>query len=305
MTRLNKETEQLIIEEYKNGKTMAEIGKQEHISPTTVMRVLNRNNIQTRSQGGIDKIDEEYVIKEYKKGKSSSEISKMFGVTAHTITNILEKHNIKRNNIYHNLDLVEDYWTVIDSYDKAYFLGFLITDGNVIGNAVRLSIKSNDVEILETFSKYTKNSNKICFDKRGCSTFSVKRKKWVSDLSQYGMMPNKTHKTYLPKLDEEYMPHLIRGMIDGDGWISYKSHQLGFCGTEQCVAQIRDYLSEKLNVYKVKILQTGPHLWQITWASIKDIEKIGKFLYENKKDCYLKRKLENFNKIIHVNTEVI
>lgn len=305
MSKLNKEKEQLIIEEYKTGKTMAEIGRQENISPTTVMRVLNRNNIQPRTKGGINKLNDEYIITEYKKGKSSGEISRMFHVTINTIINILKKHGIKRNNIYHNLELVENYWSVIDSYDKAYFLGFLITDGNIIGNAVRLSLKSDDIKILEIFSKYTNNSNKIYFDKRGCSTFSVKRKKWVDDLSQYGMIPNKTYKTYLPKLDEEYMPHLIRGMIDGDGWVSYKSHQLGFCGTEQCVTQVRDYLSEKLDVYKVKVLQAEAHLWQITWASIKDIEKIGNFLYENKQDCYLERKLENFNKIIHANTEVI
>ena len=35
-----------------------------------------------------------------------------------------------------------------------------------------------------------------------------------------------------------------------------------------------------------------------------DIKKIGNFLYENKEDCYLKRKYNNFLKIIQDNTEL-
>ena len=108
----------------------------------------------------------------------------------------------------------------------------------------------------------------------------------------------------MPMIQENMMPHLIRGMIDGDGWISAPSHQLGFCGNEKTVTQLKNYLVETLNVYNVKVIQSGINLWQVDWASIKDIIKIGNYIYQDKNDCYLKRKYDNFLRIIHDNTEV-
>ena len=166
-------------------------------------------------------------------------------------------------------------------------------------------LKTKDIDILKVFATKTKNSNKIESDKRNLASFYVKRKKWVDDLSKYGVIPNKTYKVYLPKLEDKYMPSLIRGCIDGDGWISYKSHQIGFCGNETIVTQIRDYLVSKLNIFNVKILHPEEHLWQITWSGKADIEKIGNYLYKDKEDCFLQRKYNNWIQIIHGNTEVI
>jgi hypothetical protein len=45
-------------------------------------------------------------------------------------------------------------------------------------------------------------------------------------------------------------------------------------------------------------------LWSCQWSSKKDILKIGQYIYQNKQDCYLKRKYNNFLQIIQDNTEV-
>ena len=96
---------------------------------------------------------------------------------------------------------------------------------------------------------------------------------------------------------------LFRGMIYGYGWISSKSHQIGFCGNEQTVTQLRDFLVSELNIYPAKVLQCNTSLWQITWASQKDIVKIGSYLYKDKQDCFLIRKYQEFLQI-QGNTEV-
>ena len=297
MKRTDKETELKIVEAYKNGLSMKKIGENFNTNATTVFNILNRHNIEKRTNGGIYKLNEEDIIEKYKKGISSSVIAEKYNVTIHTITNILEKNNIKRDNIYHNIELIENYWENIDSYDKAYFLGFMITDGNVIGNMVRLQLSSKDQYILEKMAEKTKNTNIVKEDKRKMSSFHVKRKKWVDDLSKYGVIPNKTSSVYLPILEDNMMPHLIRGLFDGDGWVSHRGHNIGFCGNERLVTELRDYLVNKLDVFNVKVLQTEPHLWMIQWASIKDIVKIGEFIYKDKKDCYLQRKYDNLNQI--------
>lgn len=221
----------------------------------------------------------------------------------HTITNILERHGIPRNNIYKNITLDRKYFKNIDSYDKAYFLGFLITDGNVIGNSVRLMLKADDDKILKVFKEKTHNSNPLYYTKRNEVSVGAKCAEWVSDLSAYGVIPRKTATVYMPILSDELMPHLIRGLIDGDGSISYKSHYVFFCGNEQTVTQLRDFLVKTINVKKAKILHTQPHLWCCQWASHKDILKICNYIYKDKKDCFLQRKYDNFLKI-QGNTEV-
>lgn len=304
MKKIDKEKEQKIIQEYKEGYSMKNIGDKYNISNTTVFNVLKRNNIVSRTNGGIYHLDETLILALYKEGKSSQEIANKFNVCCHTITNILDKNGVKRNNIYHNINLNEEYWHKIDTYDKAYFLGFLLTDGNVCGNGIRLSLSEKDKNILEVFRNKTNNENPIKTNKRGMSSFSVKRRQWVNDLSQYGVIPNKTQTVKLPLIDNSLMSHLIRGLIDGDGWISSKAHQIGLCGTCELVTSVRNLLVKELGVYVVKVLHTQPHLWQISWSSRNDINKICSYMYKGKKDCFLERKFIEYQNIIHVNTEI-
>ena len=307
--RISPEIEQEVIKLYNSGLSMAKAGAHYNISSATVMAILNRNNVPKRTKGGVYAIPEQEVITRYKNGESCQVIADSFKVTFHTISNILERNNIARNNKYKNINLNENYFEKIDSNDKAYFLGFMLTDGNVSlnENIIRLSLSSKDEEILNIFKEKTGNENKICIredEKHSERTFQLRSKKWKDDLAKYGVVPQKTFISEMPVLSTDMMPHLIRSMIDGDGWISFNSHQIGFCGNEKTVNQLKEYLVKTLNVYDAKIIHASENLWQVTWASQTDIEKIGNYIYQNKDNCFLSRKYNNFLQIIHGNTEV-
>lgn len=309
MKRTDKEIEQQVIDLYSTTNlSMTKVGQQFGLSGATVMAILNRNNIPKRTKGGIYKIPDNDVIQKYtQENKSCQKIANEYNVSFSTISMILEKYNIKRDNTYFNKKLQNDYFSKIDTYDKAYFLGFLITDGNITkeGNAVRLSLKLEDEEILKVFTSKIKSENQLVYrqDKPEV-TFSVKNKQWKMDLAKFGVIPCKTASVEMPLLTDDMMPHLIRGMIDGDGSISSKSHYIFFCGNEKIVQQLHDFLVKKLNLYNVKILHTEENLWSCQWSSKKDILKIGQYIYQNKQDCYLKRKYNNFLQIIQDDTEV-
>lgn len=307
MKKCDDELEKQIIELYQEGMSMSKIGKHICKSTTTVYNVLHRNKISIRTQGGIYRLNEDEIVSGYKNGDSCQTLADKYEVSFGTIRNVLDKHKVKRDNRYHNLTLDLKYWSTIDTYDKAYFLGLMITDGNVCGNFVSLSLKSTDSDIIETFAQKTHNSNKLSEDKRGNGMIrtGAKCKDWVKDLVKHNVYANKTYTTAFPDtVDEKLMSHFIRGLIDGDGWISYKSHSIGFCGTERLVTQVRDKLVDVLGVFNVKVIHSGQHLWMINWASKRDIKNIGEFLYKDKRDCYLKRKYNNYLKIINANTEV-
>lgn len=69
------------------------------------------------------------------------------------------------------------------------------------------------------------------------------------------------------------------------------------------VTHVREYLLTNLNLYPVKILHPEEHLWQISWGGKQDIIKLGKYIYNDKHDCFLKRKYFNFLEI-QGNTEL-
>ena len=306
MKKTSKELEQQIINYYNLGNSMAATGKYYNISPVTVKNILERNNIPKRTKGGIYKLPTEEIIKRYNNGESCQIIANDYQVSFHTISNLLEENNIKRDNRYKNINLDINYFHNIDSIDKAYFLGFLLTDGNVglNSNAVALALSSKDEEILKIFAKYTKNENQLYYRKdKPEVSLTTKCAQWKQDLAHYGMVPQKTYIADLPILNDQYMSHLIRGLFDGDGWISSKSHQIGFCGAEAMVSHVKEFLVNQLSIYDVKILHPEKHLWQISWASKKDIITLGNYLYQDKQDCYLKRKYLNFLEI-QGNTEL-
>ena len=307
--KTNQKTEKEIIQLYQSGLSMVKVGEKYNISSATVLRVLNEYKIEKRTKGGIYKISDKEVIDRYLNGESCQKIADSFNVTFHTISLILEKNNIERNNKYSNINLDNNYFENIDRSDKAYFLGFMLTDGNVAlqENIIRLSLASKDEEILEIFKKRTHNDNKLCVredQKHSERIFQLRSDKWKNDLAKYGVVPRKTFISQIPILSDNVMPHLIRGMIDGDGWISYKGRQLGFCGNENTVTQLRDYLVSKLSIRCNKIIHPEENLWSVTWGSLKDIKKIGDYIYQDKEDCFLTRKYNNFLQLIQGNTEV-
>lgn len=308
MKRTDAELEKLAIERYSSGESMKSVAVEIGVTPATVLRILRAYGIQSRSKGGLYPLDESYIIQAYKEGQSASMIAAKFDVTMNTITAILEKHGIARNNRYKNTTFDTAYFNVLDRCDKAYFLGFLIADGYVArdSNHVRISLAAKDVQILELFRQVTKNANPLYHRKdQDQYSFNVRSKQWKHDLARYGCVPCKTFISYLPLIDDAMMPHMIRGLIDGDGWVSSKSHQVGFCGTKEIVTGMRDYLHTKLNVWHVKVLEVKPNtLWQITWASKRDIQKLFDYLYKDSGPYFLTRKYDQFKLILQGNTEV-
>ena len=122
----------------------------------------------------------------------------------------------------------------------------------------------------------------------------------ANDLLQYGIYENKTLYTRLPIFDDYLMPHLIRGILDGDGNI--KAHQFGnryahaisFCGTHELMSGIKEYLVNTLGVFPSIVFDYDDrHLSEVKWQSIKDMYKIGEWMYRDA-NIYLTRKHDKY-----------
>lgn len=302
MKKTDKNIEQEIIKKYTIDKlSQKAIAEQYGICDTTVGNILRRNNIPARTNGGINKINKDDLYNYYYKDNMTlKQIADIYNVKLETIRQQMIKSGIytkKAYCAYSNPDLVENYFETIDTQNKAYFLGYIAADGNVSGTQLRLELNKKDKIILDKLNKELHNNTKLQ-EHCDCLVLSCKSQKIVSDLSKYHIIPKKTFTVEFPQLSDEMMRHYIRGLIDGDGWTTkYKrknknffSYSIGFCGNEQMVTSLRDFLVKKLNIYNVKISYIG-NICQVLWSSKSDIVKIRDYLYKDA-EVYLKRKYD-------------
>lgn len=131
----------------------------------------------------------------------------------------------------------EKYFEKINREDKAYFLGLIITDGNVDTKGKRfrmsLSLHDKDKYILETFKKYLKTDRPLIKHLSKTKYYGkIKIKaslrwalyvgvvKMINDLLKLGVYRNKTKTIDFPTnkvVPHRFMRHFIRGVFDGDG----------------------------------------------------------------------------------------
>lgn len=293
---------------YDGGYSVNEISFQCDCSIGTIYNILKRNNKKTRDYNrGILKQIEKEVIDRYMKNESIWHICKEMNLYQTKVKKILYNNNINHISYSKRLNplLIENYFEKIDNPDKAYWLGWLITDGCISkGNTISLSLQKQDIYVLENIQKDLGLNNKIKEFNQNYVRFSFCCKKMVEDLSKYGIIKNKTFVVDIPKLNIELLPHLLRGCFEGDGGISkiYRKktnkyeYELSFCGNRQSVESFNNLIS-LITCIKEKNIIKSNSIYRVRWASKKEIIKILEILYKNCGKHMLERKYKFINEI--------
>lgn len=206
-----------------------------------------RHTIETRIE----------VMEAYKNGKDSTQLSAEYGIPQNTITSWLRAAGLTRHRGPKSKVGREDFFSVIDTEEKAYYLGWIMADGNVsIYNgqySLKLHIAIGDKHMIDNFLKAVQSTNKTK-DKDVSYYVSLTSRRMVEDLMTHGVVPNKTGKEYIPEtVPSHLMNHFIRGYFDGDGITdSGRQFRSGFIGSERMMNDIQKVLGTDLTVYKVK-----------------------------------------------------
>lgn len=157
-------------------------------------------------------------------------IGKLFGEKIHynTIKRIVELYGGKTRSIREarcQKGLNKDAFKVIDTEEKAYWLGFLSADGNVHNGYINITLQERDKEHLEKFKKFLNFIGEIREECQGNKKYyhiSIGNQTLYEDLISLGCTEKKSLTlTPCDKVPEEYIYDYIRGYWDGDGGISY------------------------------------------------------------------------------------
>jgi len=244
----------------------------------------------------------------------------------------LKERTDEEKSLYRRSYSVDDnYFDLIDSQKKAYWLGWLITDGYVISilNTKRGLTKSNrigfklvhsDEDIIFDFKKdlkstfsieYTKERSNLILQNEEVKEIKSKKQicleitsaKMVQDLAKYGIHQNKTYDVVFPKeLDSKYYPGFIAGVISGDGCINIKlNHGKTYllrcliAGTFDLIDNIKNILVKEIGVNPDKKITKNKDSKCLYTLELNQSETIALYYWLQKNGISL---MERKNKLI-------
>lgn len=184
------------------------------------------------------------------------------------------------------------------SPDEAYWLGFLLTDGNLSHNTLALLLHAQDSGHLTKFAAFFGASHRVPLQvsavKPGSDhwRFTVTSKVVAANIRRWGMHPNKTWTATPPTMDTETARHFWRGCLDGDGSIHLLnkiSHgrrrsewRLTFCGNSHMVGAFASFVCETVGVsgrLSVQSLSRDNRPHMVVRYSERRAESIVRLLY--------------------------
>src|SRR5580698_456208 len=207
-----------------------------------------------------------------------------------------------------NLKFDKNYFSKIDSKEKAYYFGFICADGTHDKYQFKIKIRAKDREILDKFKTSMAADHNIYLYGED-ATFRICSKSLCDQLSLLGCPSRKSLILKYPNIDANFNRDFIRGVYDGDGW--FIKDQWGIVsGSRDFLNRIKQILNEEvginieLHTHKKNENNRKNTLYSICVSDGPRLIKLYHYLYDNS-DLYLNRKHIAFSEKIVKIIEII
>lgn len=215
------------------------------------------------------------------------------------------------------------------SPDAAYMLGFLIADGFVLdkinplrGNSriYQISFAQKNTTILERMADILEFEGVLKdAGNSPCKQLKLGSKHaWHIITEKYGIPAGK-EKSYTARIpdivkeDHAMLPHFIRGLFDGDGYLSKNGYQFGLSSGSEGL--VEDFINVLVNTIELprreKIWEKGGFIkrdgtrsgcWFVRWSSPYDSMTFARYIYGPELDVYggdlfLERRKRRFDQL--------
>lgn len=206
--------------------------------------------------------------------------------------------------------LNEDFFKEIDTAEKAYVLGWVVSDGYVYNNdgagkySIRISLQEKDKDVLVLINSLLESDSpikRIEYIKKGQENWSnqyyveYNSKSLVKDLQKIGVNQNKSKTIKFPKIPDKMLEFFFRGVFEGDGCFSFSNKKYLISQFFVCSAS-KLFLDEFDAILKKKTginTSKNKNKWEVWYARVsgnKQVIKTMSFLYKNRTDLRLNRK---------------
>lgn len=323
--RFNQELYNKALELCKEKKSLTAISKEVGVDRHTLAKWFESKGARTIKRKELDTSPAaQNILEKYQEGMSVIAIAKDIGRSSNYVWEILRNHGvIDQNRTSRKYVFDESIFEKINTEEKAYWLGFLYADGYVPADfrCIEIGLKAKDKGHLEKFLDFlninprpeikmrdVKVNGKIA---KACRII-ICSNRLAHDLAKHGCIPQKSLVLEFPKwLDEELLPHFMRGYFDGDGTLSLPKPlkesrcpqlQFGIVGTEEFINDYEGYMVDIGVLHQCAKLRPTGQAFQTRHGGNKQAKKVFDFLYKDS-SVYLDRKYELFNAVLGGNTE--
>lgn len=244
----------------------------------------------------IQKIKEDYYNR-----KPWSIIAKELGLaTDKAVRRIVkEKNFVQCENVYEKNIHIFD---VIDTADKAYWLGFINGDGYVNKKFLSIKLARRDRDHLEKFADFMNMNRDTIKDSMGTynnpiSYIYVSSAYFIDKLHQIGISAGKSDKEHVPaNLPYKFIRDYLRGLFDADGCIL--KNRIDLSGSLENINFMQTYYHIKYNIEKPTIHFRG-NVHRTFYRKKKSRKLILYDLYYPSVNTYLTRKYKLAQEVIN------
>lgn len=247
-------------------------------------------------------IEQEYEVKEkYEDGFLIPDLMKMYGFkTKKSIYDIITRRGGKTRSFQETLEIKNPKrkisFEILDDPFKAYFVGLMLTDGWVSGNAICLSMTDKDVIefVCEYFGKEPEVVHKSG-NRKLQYRFTICSERMAKEIRRFGIIERKSLTLQPPKLknkEVKYISYIIRGIIDGDGWIRKDAGEFFVCSMSKDFLEWCKRVFE--NYYKfvpLNLKQADTGIWVLRTGDMRNIILLYIHIYYSEFGMKRKRKL--------------
>ena len=202
--------------------------------------------------------------------------------------------------------LNESYFDVIDTEEKAYWLGFIAADGCVYRDALGVCLDEGDAEHLEKLRAALASEQplRLLTDPRHgnrTSRLQIHSQRLTGGLMAAGIIPAKSF-TLLPWAGPpELLRHYWRGVVDGDGSVGKDGRGEWFVrlvGSRAMAQGFADFVAERTGWQRK---EARPHktIWHVGYVGVSIPQAIATVLYKGA-TTFLDRKKATADELLAV-----
>ena len=265
---------------------------------------------------------EKEIINDYVNNSfSMQKLSNKYGYDKGVFARILKENNIHIRDLResHALYYDKDYFEVINTPEKAYWLGFIYADGCITKrNVFEIKLSIKDIDLLNQFKDDLHSEHKIgvhemdtAYGNTEYCIFAIRSLELCNQLKNKGVCMHKTENCIFPTeniLPKEFIWDFIRGFFDGDGSVyitndiwkygKYQFPSVSFTGTKEMLQYILEETQKHYDTNTiVKPYYNGKPVYDLKFGGINLVNTIYHLMYDNA-TRYLSRKKEVFDKFI-------
>ena len=261
------------------------------------------------------------IVNEYLNTNTNcGKLARKYGLDNSSIRSLLLRRNIQlksASDACRKYSLNQNYFDIIDTEAKAYFLGLLYADGynNEKRGEIHLSLQAKDKHILDTLAFELQSNQPLIFldlSKRGnkrnqdCYRISLSSHHMSEQLHQKGCPQKKSFILEFPPnniVPDHFINDFIRGYFDGDGSLilskvkkGYIQYHLSIISTESFCNQLQEISHEVLNINTWQSTRYPDRLNTTRSFNITGNLQVSKFLKWIYQDAsvYLDRKFQKY-----------